>query len=430
MTISFRCNNPNCQKSVNAPDGTEGRKARCPQCGTIQVIPTSAPEPEFEPLRFLEKDSPPAVADDVSCGDCGAKLPPNAMLCSQCGWVNPSSTGAPPTPQPTTAATIPTAGSMVGECIKAPAYGFSNIGSLTKLVLYSIGLGIIVNVIRGFFDWLMFMGPIGVLIRLLVELVGGIVISGYFFRFYLDCGISSLEGVNQAPDVPEFDLKALFNTGLRWLGVLCVYILPVITIPLLPLGLLAWAYSDDLRMFDVRWALRAAAKKPGQLLTLWLMMLIWGAVGIVATIIFWLLLMALGGACLLSGGGGFSGLLMALLLIVIGGFFISVVFHTFMAVQFRCVGMLGRYNPDLLDMLSETPSGNFSIGVLVAGVVISITVGATTVGGMIAEMVKIQTPPSADEINYPAWEEDSEDGWEEDSEEDSGEDSDEWDKYR
>jgi hypothetical protein len=362
MSISFRCNNPDCRQSVNAPDGTGGRKARCPACGTIQVIPT----PPSDPLP-LQDDDPPAPG--IVCGECGNALPPNAMLCSRCGWVNPSAYGTPPTPTPPAA--VEESGSMAVDCLKALGYGFSNLGSLAKLVLYSIGLGIAVGMIRSFFDWLMFMGPVGYAIVVVVSILGEIVISGYFFRFYLDCAISSLEGVNQAPGVPDLDLKTLLLTGFQGVGVMFVYFLPVVTIPLLPLGLLAWAYSDDARMFDLRWALRAAAKKPGRLVTLWVIMLLWGVVGVVMLVCVWLLLVAVGGILLIGVKSIFNWFLMILLLIMIGGFFLSVVFHTFMAVQFRCVGMLGRYNPDLLEMLPEETTISYSVGAIIGGIVLS-----------------------------------------------------------
>ena len=36
MAIDFTCS---CGKSLHAPDGTQGRKARCPKCGTIVTVP-------------------------------------------------------------------------------------------------------------------------------------------------------------------------------------------------------------------------------------------------------------------------------------------------------------------------------------------------------------------------------------------------------
>src|SRR5262245_24500282 len=44
MSIEFRCTA--CDKLLRTPVGSEGRKAKCPQCGTISVVPGERePEP-------------------------------------------------------------------------------------------------------------------------------------------------------------------------------------------------------------------------------------------------------------------------------------------------------------------------------------------------------------------------------------------------
>ena len=44
MPIRFNCVNPACGREVRAPDGSEGKKSKCPHCGQVQVIPAAAPE--------------------------------------------------------------------------------------------------------------------------------------------------------------------------------------------------------------------------------------------------------------------------------------------------------------------------------------------------------------------------------------------------
>lgn len=41
MPIDFRCSN--CQQTVRVPDGTEGKKTKCPKCQQLQVIPGNDP---------------------------------------------------------------------------------------------------------------------------------------------------------------------------------------------------------------------------------------------------------------------------------------------------------------------------------------------------------------------------------------------------
>jgi len=54
MTIEFRCTQ--CDKLLRTPDGTEGKKAKCPECGTVLTIPE--PGQEVSPAA-LEPEPPP-----------------------------------------------------------------------------------------------------------------------------------------------------------------------------------------------------------------------------------------------------------------------------------------------------------------------------------------------------------------------------------
>jgi RsiW-degrading membrane proteinase PrsW (M82 family) len=57
MAIEFTCT---CGKSLHAPDGTEGRRARCPKCGMIVIVP--APEVyELSPAESSVTARPAAV---------------------------------------------------------------------------------------------------------------------------------------------------------------------------------------------------------------------------------------------------------------------------------------------------------------------------------------------------------------------------------
>jgi uncharacterized membrane protein/DNA-directed RNA polymerase subunit RPC12/RpoP len=73
MTIEFRCTT--CDKLLRTQPGTEGKKAKCPQCGTLLVIPEStlgqselaAPprEPDFSapPTHELPQGVPPGASN-------------------------------------------------------------------------------------------------------------------------------------------------------------------------------------------------------------------------------------------------------------------------------------------------------------------------------------------------------------------------------
>lgn len=70
MSIEFRCTK--CNKLLATPADTEGQKAKCPQCGTIQVIPDSSSAAPPEGVDSFE--APPPRDPDLAA----TKAPPQA----------------------------------------------------------------------------------------------------------------------------------------------------------------------------------------------------------------------------------------------------------------------------------------------------------------------------------------------------------------
>ncbi len=80
---------------MKAPDGSAGKKAKCPLCGTIQIIPSvSVDQPPIELEQPFQQTPPtppqPSSGATITCGHCGKVLQAKAALCPDCGWVNNS----------------------------------------------------------------------------------------------------------------------------------------------------------------------------------------------------------------------------------------------------------------------------------------------------------------------------------------------------
>ncbi len=60
MPIQFPCSQ--CQKKMRAPDGTEGKKARCPACSAITLIPSVAVASAVPAARVASPPPAPATA--------------------------------------------------------------------------------------------------------------------------------------------------------------------------------------------------------------------------------------------------------------------------------------------------------------------------------------------------------------------------------
>ncbi len=349
MPIRFTCSG--CAKMMQAPETAAGKRAKCPLCQTVQVVPP--PEPSVPSVSEDDSIFPevPQGPPMDSAAPSGLPAPPPAFI-------------SPPPPPPAPPAQLAT------DCLKAITYGASNFKSIFILVLYATALNIFLHFLLIFLWPFVLTGLIGLIILGSLGGAAGFIIWGFYFRFFLDAIISSLEGVDQAPDVPEFNLGRNFIMGVKALGVLCVYFFPIVTIPLLPLALLATGYSEDMRAFDVGWALRAAQKRSAQLLILWPILLLWFAAMIVADVILNTLLRQVFALV----PGGCIGLLIGLIVFLVGAAVITAVSVMFITVLFRCVGMLGRHNPVLTDMLPESVSPARIAGFIVAGVAASVLV--------------------------------------------------------
>ena len=356
MAIRFRCCNSACDRAMRAPDGTTGRQARCPACGTVQAIPegdvlwpTLAPP---GPSGTAQIDATDATngTEPITCEDRGPPLPAHA---------------APEPPAgPADAADI---GAFGVDCLKAITYGLSNFRSLIILVIY----GVLALGFGRLFGLVLSRAAGARLVSLCFSLALYLIVGGMYLRLYLDCILSSLEGVDETPDTPPFNISELFVTGLRGFGILAVYVFPVVTIPLLPLGLLAWGYANDNRTYNVLWATRAARRRPVHLVVLWVVLILWCAAMCTAVSILSGVLTILIGRLERLGCVG----ILLLIPVFLGGFaVIAAIACTFLAATFRSIGMLGRHCEDLIEMLPDEADKTRTWCFIGAGVVASVLV--------------------------------------------------------
>ena len=321
MTVEFQCTNPRCHKLLIGPDDWIGREITCPLCQTTQPVPA------------------PHAIEAIPLPD------------------DPSSPDAAPAERP----------SILLDCFRSVPYAFSNWSSILRLsaavtaasIVCQIGLTVLEFGVRG--------SIVGKIAVLLAFLCGLVFFAGYFLRFCLDCLLGSLRGDKRAPDSPALNPVVLFHIGLRSLAMTVVYVVPVVTIPVMPLGYLALAHTNDHRALNPFRAFRAAAQCPGGLAAMWLAMILLAVPFAVVAVLGWLLV-ALLLAPVLSRGGCFSDLVLATVAGLLIGFF-TVTFH---CVCFHCFGALARHRRTLIDIMSRPGSPVVSGAFIAGGVVLAI----------------------------------------------------------
>lgn len=80
----IRVNCCHCGQVFSAPDEWAGRSMACPQCGKQIAVPASDIRPEGAPILQVKHDR--AITEGKRCPSCEATLPPEVVVCIQCGY--------------------------------------------------------------------------------------------------------------------------------------------------------------------------------------------------------------------------------------------------------------------------------------------------------------------------------------------------------
>jgi hypothetical protein len=117
MAIFFDCA---CGQKLSCPDGSEGRKVKCPKCQAVATVPSLAsaaagaqtpqePQQSAKPMPARQQTLPPPLAQDsfatgeqkTTCPFCKAQIASTAHKCPHCReWIGGSAPGTPPSTLP------------------------------------------------------------------------------------------------------------------------------------------------------------------------------------------------------------------------------------------------------------------------------------------------------------------------------------------
>lgn len=244
---------PSCSAAFHANDEAAGRRARCSRCGEAFVLtPGAVPAARTHGLT----DSPGAPPPPLRTSAAAALLtapPPSKPF----GLDVPD----PEAPRPL--------GETLTDCLASPfrvlRHGKLVVTAVLVGLLGLCGAAMLVGVgaaAAASFDGT----PPGTIVLGLSFLPAAAVVlltTGYFAQALMALVRGTLEDAATI-EPPPLQPGRAFVMGLLWLGLTCLYVLPVVTLPLLPLALLALGRTGDLRAADVGWALQAAFLRPGR----------------------------------------------------------------------------------------------------------------------------------------------------------------------
>jgi hypothetical protein len=387
--MQIKCSNAECSQTLKIPDTAAGKPVRCPACGTITVAdaPIEA-EPggiDFESLAGLDSGKPVDTPPAVPGAPPDAPTSPSAETVStpMPNWVRESTRPQSPDLPHTSPGQPGPNESFAGTCFGAIGFAMRNFGTVMSMVALLLGitlglglLGFLANLLSGG-AFLMGLArfittPFGGIVYVLVMLALSILVGGYFWSFFEDVVSESQAWQDEKIYPPDFAAGPLFLAGLRSLAFQIVYIWPIITIPLAPLGLLGLGVYRNPRGLDVIWAAKTAFRHPGKLLTLWGVMLVYLPVPIIASIVIVMLLVA---ATVGSMGGGWFGAIVLFVLWLVGYAVMVTIQMLYSVIGARCAGVMARHAPQSVQDLGRrspyVPLAYVAVG-LVGGIVIQV----------------------------------------------------------
>ncbi len=300
MAIHFNC--PHCNLGLHAKDAHAGKKGKCPACRKLFRVPEGEGGGLPEAAEAAESaeggatgpfglDDLHTLADGEAASE-STSLPeppplPSHQQARQGGYGLAPVILAPAVPEPAAPAPTPVrirtaggdgkTGAMSLGCLGAIGFAVKN---LPAIFLLSIMFWLVV---LGFYLLLPDMEkgppPAWVMPALCVlALVIQMTLGGYFLRYLCDVADGTTEENDGAQPLPEWDFAKQIVLALRWIGMIIVYVLPVVTLPLMPLGCLALSDTRDGRAMNLWWTMKALGKAPGRFFALWGMLLFWGIV--------------------------------------------------------------------------------------------------------------------------------------------------------
>ena len=258
------------------------------------------------------------------------------------------------------------ADTMVRDCLRAPGFGTSGrLAGALGLAIVSLFVQVVVRILWRLAvlntSWPTEGRWAIVALCIVIELLFLAYVLGAF-----------VEIVRKSVARPGYDTGSSFLTafasGIRALGVMALYVFPLVTLPLVPFGFLALGTSYGNGAYSLRWAWSSAKRRPAQLVLLWLMLWLWGAVLGVAAAVAALVAAVL--TRLAPELEGYHGEVVRMLVYAGQVAVLSVAAAVFLCAMFRCVGIFGRHNRDVVVELPKRMS-IFGLLLMLGGLVIA-----------------------------------------------------------
>ncbi|MFA6135487.1 MAG: hypothetical protein WC869_15855 [Phycisphaerae bacterium] len=317
----------------NLPPGAGGNGQRSGQRPAIQP-PAQAP-----------------AAAGKACGGCNRQIPIFTAVCPFCGFDFAKHAAALPSdadglaPRP-----APVYGTYFKLCRAALAHPGGNAGSVAVAALaLTLGYACCRLLYVIFPDFLPSL-PGGKMLLLGATLLMLVLVVGYCLQVVIRLISSSVAGATRLVSGHHFRLWDILKTGLMGLAIGVIYLAPVVTLPLLPLVLLAFSMAQNGRSFNIARMLKWALACGEMFAILWLVLFL-AAVGLVVEVMLLNALFAYLSGLAVAPLAGTEGTILTELIGIGRVLVTSLITCALACGPIRCIGLMGRFRPDLVGSL-------------------------------------------------------------------------------
>ena len=174
---------------------------------------------------------------------------------------------------------------MAAGCLHAGAYARSGAGNVFLLaIILTAAYLLLAGLDRLLLEFPDDLGPrIPTLIA--VASLTGFLVLGYWMEFFATVMTDTVGGSSASPSLPGLFPPRFLATGIKVLLVLAVYVAPVVTLPLLPLGLLWATCPARVGAFGPIRNTRLALRNAREFVVLWMFLLLWAAALVLAVVV-------------------------------------------------------------------------------------------------------------------------------------------------
>jgi len=366
VAIHFKCPSPKCGKFIQVGDAMAGKMVVCPTCKRQVAVPTqSSQQANGEPTAYEEflvgmqqtnapapaqqaavKPQPRPAAEETPEDDSGFD---NLAELAVAEHKVTAPAGKPTKTAVSWTHIVPLTGSFLRHCLRAIRHPGVDVGKVAAAVFFIAVLETYRRELLARIPqlpaewWCRELATVGGVLMFLV-------LGGYCLSVCLALASAAVAGGRGTEAGVRLSLLHVIRTGMMGVCVLVIYVLPVVTLPLLPVALLTLSMTGHARTLDLRRQVRSAFQYGEAFAVLWLVLVC----GIALVVAGWWVLIAASGLLAAHVGelmAGVEGEATAGVVMFLGAMVAAVPTFLLACGMFRCIGLLGRSRPAVLESM-------------------------------------------------------------------------------